>query len=942
MFSSSTNGDVWTATSHAASSSSSNTSQLLPAHANSVLGAASSALLLDESPADAFTQAMLGSNTGAPPAAQQPPPLPVLATAPMLLSSASSASTGGAARPAGSSAVYFHGAVAGEQYSFGDALRHSSGSPTRSPFLSSGVDEVSETARLLQQVNDRHHERKAQLEKVRPVQRQLMLSPTAQAYEQLSGELAQLLNLVTSEQAALSLLEHQHLLTPLELAQLDYLGSELNVQAEQVLLFQQELQQLGGMLSGGAAPTGFIATMVVHEQPFPCVLTKGKCLARDTPVLMHDGSVKAVQDVCAGDLVMGDDSTPRRVTAVTSGRQPMVRVESKLGASFVCNASHVLSLKLADLPARVGARSVRFVVATRHRDGTVAQLREHTHTCADASVANALLAVADKRLLAAALRLQKNEEAVVRDETLDVAVCDLLNRACVPAGVYSQLQTYSAGVVRFPPLRACGDAYVCGAELARGGVPALDAAVKLGDEPTRRRALAGFLETCARVRGSSMLDVSALPDTAVRDVLFVARSLGRRAHVAGGGARLCVGGDGGDAAAAAAREALRLTALPVGDFYGFSLDGNRRFLLGAFQVTHNSLEDDEVVVVQLLSGASTQFTSFSMVNANVIWDAPQVKGAGKVFLKDSEVLDPTTRTATFRFKVNGGTRKVPVSLKFSLQAQINNHAVTIESTPSQPFVVITNECQYEESVLLLLKRQLFASDSVDTVCAWPSLANKLQRQFLLGTRQDLVKPQRALSSRETAFIHAKFFNNTPQITLKQLEQFWTWFGPTLQKVRYQRHVASMWTAGLIYGLIERQNVHRILLHQEVGACLIRFSENHPGFFAISYKIFDDDLEKSVRHYLVTADDVGTKKTLPDFLGESAQFKFIAQVSDQVDANGEPRLKFVPKDIVLDAWYAKKTAAGTLSINGYDTQLTGGEVAPEFKRRPGDQTNKRTR
>jgi hypothetical protein len=129
-------------------------------------------------------------------------------------------------------------------------------------------------------------------------------------------------------------------------------------------------------------------------------------------------------------------------------------------------------------------------------------------------------------------------------------------------------------------------------------------------------------------------------------------------------------------------------------------------------------------------------------------------------------------------------------------------------------------------------------------------------------------------------MHAKFFNNTPTITLKQLEQFWTWFGPTLQKVRYQRHVASMWTAGLIYGLIERQNVHRILLHQEVGACLIRFSENHPGFFAIGYKIFDDDLEKSVRHYLVTADDIGTKKTLPDFMGESAQFKFIGQVTDQ--------------------------------------------------------------
>jgi hypothetical protein len=76
----------------------------------------------------------------------------------------------------------------------------------------------------------------------------------------------------------------------------------------------------------------------------------------------------------------------------------------------------------------------------------------------------------------------------------------------------------------------------------------------------------------------------------------------------------------------AAREPLRLTPLPCGEFFGFALDGNRRFVLGAFQVTHNTLEDDEPVVVQLLSGASTQFTSFSVVSTNVVWDAAAGQG----------------------------------------------------------------------------------------------------------------------------------------------------------------------------------------------------------------------------------------------------------------------------------------------------------------------------
>ena len=48
-------------------------------------------------------------------------------------------------------------------------------------------------------------------------------------------------------------------------------------------------------------------------------------------------------------------------------------------------------------------------------------------------------------------------------------------------------------------------------------------------------------------------------------------------------------------------------------------------------------------------------------------------------------------------------------------------------------------------------------------------------------------------------------------------------------------------------------MQRIIAEQEVGACLIRFSENHPGFFAVGYKIAEDDPALSVRHYLVTAE-----------------------------------------------------------------------------------------
>jgi hypothetical protein len=70
-----------------------------------------------------------------------------------------------------------------------------------------------------------------------------------------------------------------------------------------------------------------------------------KCLGMDTPILMYDGSVKMVQDVVVGDRLMGDDSTPRTVLSLARGREELYRIKASRGSSWVCNKSHILSLK---------------------------------------------------------------------------------------------------------------------------------------------------------------------------------------------------------------------------------------------------------------------------------------------------------------------------------------------------------------------------------------------------------------------------------------------------------------------------------------------------------------------------------------------------------------------------------------------------------------------
>ena len=70
----------------------------------------------------------------------------------------------------------------------------------------------------------------------------------------------------------------------------------------------------------------------------------GKCLGKDTPILMHNGTIKKVQDIVVGDKVMGPDSGQRLVVSTTSGIDNLYEIIPVKGDSFVCNSVHVLTL----------------------------------------------------------------------------------------------------------------------------------------------------------------------------------------------------------------------------------------------------------------------------------------------------------------------------------------------------------------------------------------------------------------------------------------------------------------------------------------------------------------------------------------------------------------------------------------------------------------------
>lgn len=77
----------------------------------------------------------------------------------------------------------------------------------------------------------------------------------------------------------------------------------------------------------------------------------GKCLAPNTEVLCYDGRTIKAKNVTEGMLLMGPDGSPRKVLSTTTGVGPMYKIKPVKGEPWECNDVHILTLKHAETGA---------------------------------------------------------------------------------------------------------------------------------------------------------------------------------------------------------------------------------------------------------------------------------------------------------------------------------------------------------------------------------------------------------------------------------------------------------------------------------------------------------------------------------------------------------------------------------------------------------------
>ena len=267
----------------------------------------------------------------------------------------------------------------------------------------------------------------------------------------------------------------------------------------------------------------------------------GKCHAKNTPILMYDGSIKLVQDIEVGDQVMGDDSTPRTVITLGRGNDVMYRIDQDHGDSYTVNSEHILCLQ----------------------DPT-----GYIH---------------------------------------EIEVRDYLN---LSDDLKQVLKGYKMPV-EFDKESLVFDAYDIGVEFYNRRIPKQ---YLINTTNVRLQVLAGIIDTI----GSFDKNVYTLTSTS-KDITFLARSLGFSAqiinsvmHITGKGIENIPVRNPNLRASLCTTEvlsyAINVTKVGKDAYYGFTLDGNNRYLLGDFTVTHNTC-----------CAIATATSSFEKLGYTIIW-----------------------------------------------------------------------------------------------------------------------------------------------------------------------------------------------------------------------------------------------------------------------------------------------------------------------------------
>lgn len=384
---------------------------------------------------------------------------------------------------------------------------------------------------------------------------------------------------------------------------------------------------------------GILQAMKDGYKSVLAVLPTG-CHAAGQKIIMYDGSLKAVEDISVGDQLLGTDSTPRTVLCLHRGIDEMYRVHPVKGASFVVNSQHVLTLdrtrESSVFPCRFAGKLIdiklcdwldlspwrRHLLKLVRTGGVDFSTKEYSMPLSPYFVG---IVLGDGGM--------SGRSCTIRAESKEVLAAFVSEAARYghPVNVASNTATDTApsygiaGGKRGSPNRVCEALRSLGMMGCKAATKFIPDPYKLSNRENRLDLLAGLMDTDGYLHRGGY-DYISKSQRLASDVAFVARSVGLAAYVSpcekmsqngNGGTyyRVSISGDctivpcriprkiapDRKQKKSVLRTGFKVENLGKGQFYGFTLDGDGRYLMNDFTITHNSGKRYVIVDLCLLA-----------------------------------------------------------------------------------------------------------------------------------------------------------------------------------------------------------------------------------------------------------------------------------------------------------------------------------------------------
>ena len=305
------------------------------------------------------------------------------------------------------------------------------------------------------------------------------------------------------------------------------------------------------------------------------VIGKPACFEKGTTVLMHDGRIKNVEDVNIGDKVMGDDSTPRNVLALSRGTDVMYRITPKIGEPIVVNKNHMLTI----VKIKGGNKGQLIDISVEEYIKLTAKIKLNYNWIRVPIQFKKIIQKIDPYILGFFIdgdysfikREFVKKHFLITDNYIDklieknvptipnnILYSDIQDRAQYLAGLLDSKATYNVNTKRFDISLSSED--LCDQVMYLAG--------SVGYYTSKiKNFKSNFFTQTQQIMWSCYIYVNTNTQLASKifDINYIKTMFGGMFTTD-----------------------FYITEVGMGEYYGFNIDGNHRFLLGDFSLTHNS------------------------------------------------------------------------------------------------------------------------------------------------------------------------------------------------------------------------------------------------------------------------------------------------------------------------------------------------------------------